>query len=101
MIKLPFIPAYSDHNAHIFHLRCYDKLTRDNLLSYLKIRGIEATFHYIPLHSSEAGMKYGEFRGNDDFTTTESERLLRLPLHTSLNNSEIDFICDEIYKFYQ
>lgn len=78
-IECPVIPKECTPNGHIFFIKLKDKEERDNLISYLGKKGIKSAFHYIPLHSSIAGKKYGVFSGDDQFTTRDSERLLRLP----------------------
>lgn len=87
-IRLPKVPDGCKHNAHIFYLRTRDKASRDSLLTYLRENKIMAAFHYIPLHSSPAGIKYGRFCGRDDFTTRESECLIRLPLYYGMQEAE-------------
>ena len=62
---------------------------------------IEAVFHYIPLHTSNPGLKYGVFSGEDKYTTSGSEQLIRLPLNNSLSISDIDNICDKIVSFFE
>ena len=62
--------------------------------------GINAVFHYVPLHSAGAGIKYGRFSGEDKYTTKESERLLRLPLHYNLSLSDVEKVCEQIIAFY-
>ena len=69
-------------------------------LEYLKENEIAATFHYIPLHTAPAGVKYGEFRGEDKYTTAESERLLRLPMYYGLEEEKVDYIADKVKAFY-
>lgn len=98
--ELPVIPAYAKHNAHVFYIRLRDKKTRDELQQYLNKNGIESVFHFIPLHSSRYGKKVGRFNGKDIYTTTESGKLLRLPLHTYLNKNDIDFVVSCIRKFF-
>ena len=75
-----------EHNAHIFYLICKDKEERQRLRLLLKERSITTAHHYIPLHSSQAGKKYGFFHGVDRYATDLSERLLRLPIYYSLEN---------------
>ncbi len=99
-ITLPFIPDECDHNAHMFYIKVKDLETRTSLLSYLKDNGILAVFHYVPLHSSEAGKKYGRFNGEDIYTTKESDRLLRLPMYYGLKEEEIAYIIDVIEKHF-
>ena len=87
-ILLPVVPAECEHNGHIFAIRLPEKEERDALMRYLNERGIMAAFHYIPLHTSKAGRKYGRFHGEDAVTTAESEKLLRLPLYYGMTAQE-------------
>ena len=87
-IDLPSIPTYCQHNGHIFHIRLKDSKTRDRLQQYLYDKGIQTATHYVPLHSSPYGSKASAFIGEDRFTTRESSRLLRLPLHKGMNEAE-------------
>ena len=100
-IELPYIPDECRHNAHMFYIKTRNTEERAELMSYLKENGIAAMFHYVPLHSSEAGMKYGEFVGQDKNTTTESERLLRLPLFYDLTKDEQSKVIEIVIKFYK
>ena len=97
-IELPFIPEYATHNGHIFYIKT-DK--RDELLKYLNKKEIKATFHYIPLHSSIAGQKYGKFVGIDKYTTKESNNLIRLPLFYKIEEKKIKEIIKHIKEFYE
>ncbi len=99
-IELPYIPAECVHNAHMFYIKLKDLDERTRLISYLRSKDIGAVFHYVPLHSAEAGLKYGRFHGEDKYTTKESERLLRLPLHYNLSLDEVNYICDSINGFF-
>ena len=69
-------------------------------MNFLSLKGIQSTFHYIPLHTSPAGQLYGEFIGNDKYTTNMSERILRLPLHNELNKKDVNLICSTIISFF-
>lgn len=99
-IELPFIPENCKHNAHMFYIKCKDLSERTKLIDFLKQNEIYAVFHYIPLHSAEAGLKFGRFNGEDKYTTKESERLLRLPLYYGLKEKETELIIRKIYEFY-
>lgn len=99
-IQLPVIPEGCVHNAHMFYIKCRDLVERTRLISYLKEEGILAVFHYIPLHSAPAGLKYGRFAGEDLYTTKESERLVRLPMYYGLEPEKITYISDKIKDFY-
>lgn len=99
-LVLPTIPKDCTHNAHMFYIKCKDIEERTALLSYLKEKEILAVFHYIPLHTAPAGLKFGRFAGEDVYTTKESERLARLPLYYGLKPEQVDYICDCIEAFY-
>ena len=100
-IQLPFVPEHCTHNAHMFYIKASDIEERTALISHLKDNDILAVFHYIPLHNSPAGKKFGRFSGEDRYTTKESERLLRLPMYYGLSNDEIDTVCETIKEFYK
>ena len=99
-LKRPFVPQECRHNAHMYYIKTEGIEERQELIQYLRKNGVYAVFHYLPLHSSEAGKRYGVFYGEDRYTTNESERLLRLPLYYSLESSEVEFIIRCIYDFY-
>jgi len=99
-IELPYVPHYCKHNAHMFYFKVSDSSTQMNLIHYLKSEGIYAVFHYVPLHSAKAGVKYGRFHGVDKFTTKESERLIRLPMYYALNEDEVSTIVRNINRFF-
>jgi len=98
-IELPTVPKHCRHNGHIFYIKVENLRIRTELLSFLKEQGIQAAFHYVPLHSSPAGQRYGRFHGVDKFTTKESERLIRLPLFFNIKDEEIDYVIESIYRF--
>jgi len=100
-IELPTIPKHCRHNGHIFYIKVENLRIRTELLSFLKEQGIYAAFHYVPLHSSPAGQRYGRFHGVDKFTTKESERLIRLPLFFKIKDEEIDYVIESIYRFFK
>lgn len=100
-IELPFIPDGCVHNAHMFYLKAKDLQERTALISYLKENDIMATFHYVPLHSAPAGYKYGRFDGEDQYTTKESDRLLRLPLYYGLKKEDQDKVIACVLEFYK
>jgi dTDP-4-amino-4,6-dideoxygalactose transaminase len=100
-IELPTVPKHCRHNGHIFYIKVENLRIRTELLSFLKERGIYASFHYVPLHSSPAGQRYSRFHGVDKFTTKESERLIRLPLFFNIKDEEIDYVIESIYRFFR
>jgi dTDP-4-amino-4,6-dideoxygalactose transaminase len=99
-IELPIIPEHCFHNGHMFYIKVKNLNIRTKLLNFLKEQGIWAVFHYVPLHTSSAGQKYGRFHGIDKFTTKESERLIRLPMFYNIKDEEIDYVVESIYKFF-
>ncbi|MDN5107356.1 dTDP-4-amino-4,6-dideoxygalactose transaminase [Aliarcobacter butzleri] len=99
-IELPIVPKEFIHNAHMFYIKVKDLEQRTDLLDYLKENSIYAVFHYIPLHSSEAGLKFSKFVGKDIYTTKESEKLIRLPMYYKLEDKDIKHIINIIYKFF-
>lgn len=100
-IKRLYIPKECEHNGHLFYIKLKDFWERQKLINYLKDHDILSVFHYIPLHSSRAGLKFGRFNGQDRYTTKESERLLRLPLFYDLTKEEVATVVEKIYDFYR
>jgi dTDP-4-amino-4,6-dideoxygalactose transaminase len=99
-VELPTVPEGCVHNAHMFYLKCRDLSERTALISFLKERGILAVFHYVPLHSAPAGLKYGRFAGEDVYTTRESDRLVRLPLYYGLTAEDRQCVIRAVRAFY-
>jgi len=99
-IELPVVTKKVNHNAHMFYIKCKDIVERANLMRFLKKNDINTAFHYVPLHSSVAGKIFGKFNSVDEYTTKESERLLRLPLHGNMSDSDINKVASSIKKFY-
>ncbi len=102
LIEQPFVPDYASHNAHMYYIKVKDLDTRTNLISWLREKGVCSVFHYIPLHSAAAGIKYGRFFGEDEYTTRESERLMRLPMFYNLDMQDVEYTakCLLEYKGY-
>ena len=98
-IERPFVPDYAKHNAHMFYIKVKDLSVRSRLIAFLKENGVHSVFHYIPLHSAAAGRKFGRFCGDDVYTTRESERLMRLPMHYGLSLDDANYVVDMIYRF--
>ena len=99
-IELPVIPPECKHNAHMFYIKTADIEERTALAAHLKENDILAVFHYVPLHSAPAGIKFGRFHGEDRYTTNTFERLLRLPMYYGLGTDNVELICDKIKEFY-
>lgn len=100
LIELPFVPEHCKHNGHMFYIKTKDMAERTALIDFLKKNDILAVFHYVPLHSAPAGLKFGRFHGEDRYTTKESERLLRLPLYYGLSEDQVSYISGKVKEFY-
>lgn len=101
IIDTPYIPNECEHNAHMYYIKAKDLEERTKLISFLKSNNISTVFHYIPLHTAPAGIKFGRFHGEDRYTTKESERILRLPMHYGLCEEECVVVCEKIKEFYK
>lgn len=100
-IELPVIPDGCIHNAHMFYIKCKDLEERTDFISYMKENGIGCVFHYIPLHSAPAGEKFGRFFGEDKYTTSESDRLVRLPLWFGMTDETIHEVIKNVVSFWK
>lgn len=99
-LQLPFVPDECDHNAHLFYIVFPNGKIRDNYIQHMKKIGVTTPFHYVPLHSSPAGKKFGEFVGDDKHTTKIADSLVRLPLFYNMHESELNYIVEHSYKFF-
>ena len=99
-VKLPVIPEECKHNAHMFYLKCKNLEERTEFISFLKERDIIPTFHYIPLHSSPAGMRFGRFDGKDEFTSSESDKLVRLPMYYNMQVEDRNQVIAAVKEFF-
>ncbi len=101
IVELQHIPDYCTCNGHLFYLKTKDLTERTALISYLREKGVSAVFHYVPLHSAPAGLKYGRFSGTDRYTTAESERLVRLPMYYGLTEKDQTYVIECVHEFYR
>ena len=101
LVTLPAVPEGCVHNAHMFYLKCRDLEERTALIAFLKERDILAVFHYVPLHSAPAGLRFGRFSGEDVYTTRESDRLVRLPLYYGLTADDQAKVIRAVRDFYR
>ena len=99
-IELPTIPETCVHNAHMFYLKCKDLDERTRFIAHMRERGVACVFHYVPLHSAPAGKKFGRFAGEDRYTTSESDRLVRLPMYYHLTAEDRQTVIDAVLAFY-
>ncbi len=100
LIELAHIPEGCEHNAHMFYLKLKDLEERTRFIAYMKENGVGCVFHYVPLHSAPAGLKFGRFDGEDEFTTKESNRLVRLPMYYGLTDEDTDTVIDKVKKYF-
>ncbi|GAB4073024.1 dTDP-4-amino-4,6-dideoxygalactose transaminase [Barrientosiimonas marina] len=96
-LTLPAVPEACEHNAHMFYIKTE---RRSELQTHLKNQGITAATHYVPLHTSPAGRRFGEFAGTDNYTTAESDKLLRLPLYHGMNEKDVDHVISHVKGFF-
>ncbi|WP_420064502.1 dTDP-4-amino-4,6-dideoxygalactose transaminase [Pectobacterium colocasium] len=99
-ITLPTVPANGIHNAHMFYIKLSSQDDRSAFINYMKEAEILTVFHYIPLHSCPAGLNFGQFSGEDRYTTQESERLVRLPLFYNLSDVNQRTVINTILSFF-
>ena len=99
LVNLPLIPDHCQQNAHMYYLKLKDLEQRTAFIEHLKANDIMAVFHYIPLHSAPAGRKFGEFNGTDQYTTTESERLVRLPMYYGMSQQSRNEVIESVLSF--
>ena len=101
IIELPVIPEGCIHNAHMFYIKCKDLETRQKYIAYMRANDILCTFHYVPLHSAPAGGKFGRFDGEDEYTTKESDRLVRLPLYYNIDSKDLNKVIECTVSFFK
>lgn len=94
ILRRPLIPNACQHNAHMYYVLLAPGVDRQRVLDEFKKNDISCVFHYVPLHSSPAGLKYGRAHGKLDVTTKQAERLVRLPLWVGLSHEQQDNVID-------
>ena len=100
-LELPFVPEGCAHNGHIFYIKAANIEERAALIRFLKAHEIGSVFHYVPLHSAPAGLRFSRFAGEDRYTTKESELLLRLPMYYGLPAESIERVAAAVAAFYR
>ena len=101
LCELPVIPNGCIHNAHMFYLKLKDLKQRTEFIQYLKEHNVLSVFHYIPLHSAPAGLKFGRFHGVDEYTTKDSNRLTRLPLYYGMTKEDRETVIQTVREFFK
>jgi dTDP-4-amino-4,6-dideoxygalactose transaminase len=97
-VRRPIIPSDCEHNAHMYYLLLPNLGIRNILIEKLKSSSIQAVFHYVPLHSSPAGRKYGRAHGSLPHTEEVSERLVRLPLWIGMTEDDLQQVAKAVYE---
>ena len=100
-IVLPTIPDDCVHNAHMFYMKYADLETRQKFISFMKENDILCVFHYVPLHSAPAGLKFGRFHGVDEHTTSDSDRLVRLPMYYNIAPEDLNKVVSKTKEFIE
>lgn len=98
-VRLPVVPAYVEQSYHMFYMLLPDLDTRQRFIMYLRARGIYSVFHYLPLHLSDMGRKFGGRPGDCPVTEEVSDRLVRLPFHNALSSAEQEQVIEAILEF--
>lgn len=99
-VTLPTIPEGCVHNAHMFYIKCKDLNTRQAYIEFMKKNDILCVFHYVPLHSAPAGLKFGRFDGVDEHTTADSDRLVRLPMYYNIAEVDLRKVIEKTIEFF-
>jgi dTDP-4-amino-4,6-dideoxygalactose transaminase len=99
VLRRPIVPAECVHNAHMYYVLLSPEFDRQELLNELKREGISSVFHYVPLHSSPAGLRYGRKSGDLELTNRLSEQVMRLPMWVGLDESKQVRVVDILAKF--
>lgn len=100
IVTLPTIPEGCMHNAHMFYLKTKNLEIRQEYIQFMKKNDILCVFHYVPLHSAPAGLKYGRFVGEDEHTTSDSDRLVRLPMYYNIDKDDLKKVIDKTLEFF-
>ncbi len=98
--RRPFISEHCQHNAHMYYILVENLEIRTSLLQYLKDNGVCAVFHYVPLHTSPAGKRYGRSAGDITVVDFVSDRILRLPLYADMTSKDVQYIADLTHQFF-
>ena len=98
-MRLPVVPEDCRPNAHLFHVLLRDQRTRDEMMDHLRAQGIQAVFHYIPLHTSPMGRRLGQADVQLPVTNDVAGRLLRLPMYYSLTRDDQQRVVASIADF--
>ena len=99
LVEIAKAPEFATPNGHLFYLKLQNSGARNALIAHLRERGITAPFHYIPLHSSPAGNRFGRFHGDDRYTSSDASRLMRLPMFHGITMEQTQQVVTSIQDF--
>lgn len=100
LCEVPIVPEDCIHNAHMYYIKLKDIDERTRFIDTMKRNLIVTVFHYVPLHSAPAGLRFGRFNGEDIYTTKESERLVRLPMYYNMKDEDRESIIEAVLGFF-
>ncbi len=100
IIEIPTIPDNCVHNAHMYYIKCKNLETRQAFIKFMKNNDILCVFHYVPLHNAPAGLKFGRFVGLDEHTTSDSDRLVRLPMYYDIKENDLRRVIEKTLEFF-
>jgi len=100
IIELPTVPEGCIHNAHMYYIKCNNIKVRTEYINFMRKKDILCVFHYVPLHSAPAGLKFGRFNGKDEYTTNDSDRLVRLPLYYNIFKIDLEYVISKTKEFF-
>lgn len=99
-VTLPTIPKECVHNAHMYYVKCKSLEERTAFIKYMKENSVGCVFHYVPLHSAPAGLRFGRFNGEDVYTTAESDKLVRLPMYYGITEEDKKKVVETALSFF-
>lgn len=100
IIEIPTIPDNCVHNAHMYYIKCKNLETRQAFIKFMRNNDILCAFHYVPLHNAPAGLKFGRFVGLDEHTTSDSDRLVRLPMYYDIKENDLRRVIEKTLEFF-
>jgi dTDP-4-amino-4,6-dideoxygalactose transaminase len=98
-VQLPYIPSYCEQTYHMFYMLLPTLELRQGLITHLRQRGVESVFHYLPLHLSDMGRRFGGQPGDCPVTERVSDQLVRLPFHNALNEEDLNKVVEAVREY--
>ena len=101
LIECPAVPEGCVHNAHMYWIKLRTRSERTAFIDHMRENGVLTVFHYVPLHSAPAGLRFGRFDGEDKYTSADSDRLVRLPLYYGLTDADRAAVIGAAKSFFE